>query len=197
MKRLFPSWLIAFVILSAGQQVFADRFRSNNAAMNWSDTTKWEVSTDGGSSWNVASTYPAQIFTDTVSVRTGHIVTLDTTLSIAVDSLEIVGTLRIGNNAVSRSFSVRNVSILGTFAAGNNTASHSLSINGDWTNNGTWTAVSGTGLIAVTFTGSGNSIIGGTAAYPNHSMPSRSIKILSTTPSWSAEVRPHLFCPEL
>jgi hypothetical protein len=163
MKRLFPSWLIAFVILSAGQQVFADRFRSNNAAMNWSDTTKWEVSTDGGSSWNVASTYPAQIFTDTVSVRTGHIVTLDTTLSIAVDSLEIVGTLRIGNNVVSRSFSVRNVSILGTFAAGNNTASHSLSINGDWTNNGTWTAVSGTGLIAVTFTGSGNSIIGGTA----------------------------------
>lgn len=90
--------------------------------MNWSDSTKWESSTDGGASWNTAAAYPAQLFTDTVTIRTGHIVALDTTLVNTIDSLEIIGTLRIGNNAIVRSLAVGQLYITGTFSAGNNTA---------------------------------------------------------------------------
>ncbi|MFZ4621761.1 MAG: beta strand repeat-containing protein, partial [Bacteroidota bacterium] len=132
--------------------------------MNWSDTTKWEVSTDGGASWNTAANYPAQIATDTVSVRTGQIVTLDTTLTNTIDSLEVVGTLRIGNNGSVRTFTVNQLLISGTLSAGNNTATHTVTVNGRWTNNGTWTAVSGTGIVNVVFSGAGNSSIGGNAA---------------------------------
>lgn len=156
-------WLLVFFLFSAGQQMVADRYRSNSAAMNWSDTTKWDVSTDGGASWNIASSYPAQLTTDSVSILTGHIVTLDTSLAFSVDSLEIIGTLRIGNNTSVRSLSVHHVYNSGTFAAGNNTASHSLTITGNWTNNGTWTAVSGTGLIQVVIAGTGNSSLSGNA----------------------------------
>jgi len=63
------------------------RYRSAATGL-WADASTWEVSVDGGTAWNPAAGSPASD-DDTITIRSGHVVTTTSAIAPNVDQLTI------------------------------------------------------------------------------------------------------------
>ncbi len=81
---------------------FANLFRSaNGSGGNWSSTSTWEESTDGGSSWSTPSAAPTSADVDFVTIRSGFPVTVDVASSAAGVTVASGATLTVSGGSLS------------------------------------------------------------------------------------------------
>ena len=96
------------------------RYRSKVSGA-WNSSSTWEVSTDGGSTWNNANASPTSA-NGPIEILNTHEVTVSTTITIDQTTVNSGGTLKLNANA-------------------------QLTVNGTLTNNGTLTLESGATLV--------------------------------------------------
>ncbi|MFN5334558.1 MAG: T9SS type A sorting domain-containing protein [Bacteroidota bacterium] len=108
-------------------QLLKPRYRSR-ASGNWGDAANWEISTNGGSTWVAATSAPSGTF-DAITIRNGHSITLNTSVSASSLTIDAGGTF---NNGTGQTITI-------------------AACNGTITNNGTFNRNTGT----VTFSSNG------------------------------------------
>jgi hypothetical protein len=146
----------------------ANQYRSK-ASGSWATSATWSISTDGGTTWSDAIDTPGTLADDSVYVRDTHIITVNTTTTVAyikvgegTDGIleydSIVCTLTVaGDIDVLSGASLRGPNT-GTVTTG-------LVIGGNVTNNGTFNMFTGTGRITdVTFNKNGNQTFSGSGS---------------------------------
>jgi hypothetical protein len=111
-------------------QLLKPRYRTT-ASGNWGDAVNWQISTDGGTTWPAASSAPSGTF-DAITIRNGHSITLNTSVSASSLTIDAGGTF---NNGTAQTLTI-------------------TSCNGTITNNGTFNRNTGT----VTFSSTGTVI---------------------------------------
>jgi len=163
------SLYIAFFTFSFICFGYADQYRSNGTG-NWSAPGTWQISTDGGSTWNASATTPGNHANDTVLIRDSHTVTIDANFQISKLTLGggVSGTLVFGTT--NRTDTVTGsifIAVGAQFTSGPaGITTHSLSFSGDTlTNNGTLNMrVVATRVCDWTFNKNGNQVVNGAGA---------------------------------
>jgi len=172
-RMMVPVVMTLMVILLSGMAMAQslNDFRSR-ASSAWATTGTWERW--DGSAWVNDATYPGQNATyanTAVLIRNGHTVTIAANVPSAIGTLTVgegsTGILQFDATTASRTISIGDVLISsgGTFRAQNSTniATHAVTVTGDFTNNGTFTALNGSQQITVNLNGSDKVIAGATA----------------------------------
>ena len=122
---------------NAAQYTYDTRkyYQTITATGNWSDKTKWEMSSDNAT-WVAACNYPTSVNCDEISMRAAHTITLD--IDNAVDKLTIDNTGKLISSANSQLTLLNGQTgadfiINGTFEDGANSAnSLSFGTNATW-----------------------------------------------------------------
>ena len=113
----------------------------------------------GGGAWNTGSTWSGNVVPaagDNVSIQSGDVVSIGQNVTNSPNNLTITGTLTFGTGGsysltVSGDLVINSGGILNLDDDGVNTNSHSLNLSRNFTNNGTFTSISGDDKINVTF----------------------------------------------
>ncbi len=134
-SQVRDGWNIDDVVITGTPPPVDGDFRSRSSN-NWPNNATWEMF--NGTNWETTRDDPGSVANvNTVSIRAGHIVTLNTNRpngSYAIDNLVVDGTLRIGNNATIRALTVEgDVTGIGRIEMTAGGQAHTLSVGGDFT----------------------------------------------------------------
>ena len=158
MKHLIIIWVAACFMLIATVPVRGEP-EAPAAVCTSTETGDWTAIV-----WSGCASGPQT--SDQVVIAAGNTVTLDT--SATIHSLTVNGTLRFGNDTTSRTLIVTGdvtIDTGGTIDFANRNAGHTLNLGGNFSNNGTFDGYQNKNrYIDVTFSGTGQQIIGGSSA---------------------------------
>jgi hypothetical protein len=153
-------------------QVYAVKEGTLSTALTGTKATLGKTSkvSNATGNWSTPATWlPVGVpsLTDSITIRTGNTVTMD--VNGVCNALNVIGTLKLGNNATARTLTVStNISVNATGLLESNNASaatHTLTMSGNITNNGTINfATAGTSLCNVVFNNTKSGTISGTGA---------------------------------
>lgn len=129
--KFLVGFLSILLLTATGWAQTSGDFRSNSATLNWSNAGGWQRFTAG--SWQATAEYPGQSSgTNTVTIQTGHTVTLDVVPANSMLSLVVTGQLDMGANSLTLSDGVSGTGTL-TISTGSLTTGNVTSANGDIT----------------------------------------------------------------
>ncbi|HEY4612413.1 MAG TPA: hypothetical protein VII11_05480, partial [Bacteroidota bacterium] len=165
---------IGWSVVEFGTTPLPAQYRSR-ATGNWDTYTSWDRSTNGGSSWSAAASgqTPGVSTDETVLIRNGHTITLNTSPANAIVQLTVgegtSGMLHIGSGTLSRSLTVGGditVASGGTLMVYTlSNATHSLTVSGNISNAGTFDMQpDADSFCNVTFNKNGNQTVSGAGA---------------------------------
>ncbi|BDX37477.1 hypothetical protein CYCD_08320 [Tenuifilaceae bacterium CYCD] len=103
--RILQFGIALLFILFIGKTSFGQAvgdYRSNAATMNWSTDASWEIY--NGSAWVAVSTegYPGELgVSGTVTIQSGHTVTLNVSPANNIGSFDIIGSLNLSTGSIN------------------------------------------------------------------------------------------------
>ncbi len=160
---------VGFVLTATGQN------SSLAAQTMFTDATK--TSTATGGNWSATTTWSGGVIPiagDNVIIANGATVIDNVTTGVALNSLTVgqgtSGILTIGTNTTARTVNITGtggnfiIAAGGTVNCNNAAVTHVLNIGGNFTNNGTFTSLNGSGSITTNFTGAVTQTIGGSTS---------------------------------
>ena len=160
-SKLFPNILrlmFGAVLLAGASGAYAAVCTARAAGGNWNAAGTW-LATGG------CAGVPANA--DDVVIPAGSPVTLNAN-SNNLASLNVAGTLTIGNNTTARTLTVSgSVTVTGTVQVDNpgSATNHTLTLGGDVSNTGTFNMSTANGKGNITFNRNGNQTVSGAGAY--------------------------------